>query len=563
MRKECKLLAIVLSIAIIFTALPIIPAVAEPITQKSASSNVNTDIGQTQSEISQEAYPLFEIIEKREADTKHFRMSDRSITAAVYPYDVHYQNSDGEFLDIDNTLISEKDGSDSVLSNQNNNTFVKFMKKSNPNKLYTFNKGEHKIKVSIDGVSKVEAIQENDTGKILSDSKFELKKIGSKITYCDILNNTDIEYNLFSTNLKENIILKEKVDFNSLVYTYHLNNSLDAIQKDSKNIEIFDKDGNFVFNISAPVMWDAEGNYFENLTLEILEKKNSKIRVKLLWSIPETAKYPIIIDPVMSFCIDRNNIQDTHIISAYPNTNYDVNNHIRVRNNGYAMLKFPTPSLSSGDKIVNAQLVLTPYGAFDNSSSNYSNENSYDPPLYITAHKILRTWNETTATYTNVNPDNGFYDSTVQSYRVVDGDDTQYAWDITRLVNEWTEGYATNYGLLLKYAAAPADGSMFDSFFCSTNGAYLPSSAWPQMIYQYVNTTGIEDYFSYHTQNLGYAGTGYTNDLTGNLTVVNNVLTTGGSLMPISVSLVYNTNNVTTTHMPYGRGWNLNLAQKN
>ena len=562
MKNYCRLLALVLSFAIIFTALPVLPSVAEPSAQETVYATDDTDITQTQTQVSGESYPLYEIIEKRESDTKHFRMSDGSITAAVYPYDVHFKNSEGEFLDIDNSLASENDGNDKVLSNQNNETFVKFMKKSNPNKLYTINKGEHKIKVSIEGVSKVEATEESSTGDILTDSKYQLKNIGSKITYTDILDNTDIEFTLISTELKENIILKEKVDFNSLVYTYHLNNSLDAVQKDSKNIEVFDKDANFIFNISAPVMWDSEGNYFDDLTLEILEEKNSKIKVKLVWKAPESAQYPVTIDPVMSFCIDRNNIQDTHIISAYPTTNYDANNHIRIRNNGYAMLKFPTPSLNSGDKIINAQLVLTPYGAFDNSLSIYTNENSYNPPLYITAHKILRSWSETTATYTNVNPDNGFYDSTVQSYRVVDGDGSQYAWDITRLVNEWTEGYASNYGILLKYAAAPSDGSMFDSFFCSTNGAYIASYAWPQMIYQYVNTTGIEDYFSYHTQSIGYAGTGYTNDLSGNLTLVNNVFTTGGSLMPISVSLVYNTRNVTTTHMPYGRGWHLNWAQK-
>ena len=559
------LLSVFIAVALVLTAIPF-TAIAEGIDISDVKAEVETvdsdTDGTVENQSETESDIIGELIDKREPNVKHFRMSDGSYTAAVYPYDVHFENADGEFLDINNSLSPENDGTDDVFSNKSNETFVKFMKKSNPNKLYTINKGDHKIKVSIDGVSKVEAVVESEDINTLTDNKYVLKNIGSKVTYTDILDNTDIEYTLISTKLKENIILKEKVDFNSLIYTYHLNGSMNAVQEDSKNIKLYDKDGNFVFNISTPVMWDADGNYYEDLTLEIVETKNSKIKVKISWNIPENFKYPVTIDPVMEFRIDRDSIQDTHIISAYPTTNYDANNHIRVRNNGYAMIKFPTPTLTSGDKIVNAQLVLYPYGAFDNALDIYTNENSYNPPLYITTHKILRTWNETTATYTSVDPDNGFYDSIAQSYHVVDGDGDFYKWDITRLVNEWTEGYSTNYGILLKYAAPPSDGSMFDSFFCSTNGSFIDSNAWPRMIYQYINTVGVEDYFSYHTQNLGYAGTGYTNDLTGNLTVINPVLQTGGSLAPITVSLVYNTSNVNKSQTPYGAGWWLNWAQK-
>ena len=557
-----SLLSVFISITMVLTVIPF-TAIAKEVNSPAIKTGVETTLSDNIIEDKIETEPIIvgEIISKRESNVKHFKMSDGSYTAAVYPYDVHFENADGEFQDIDNSLSLEKDGGNDVLSNKSNVISVKFMKKSNPNKLYTISKGEHKIKVSIDGVSKVNAVEysEEDT---FDNSKFKLKNIGSRVAYTDILDNTDIEFTLKSTELKENIILKEAVDFNSLIYTYHLNESMNAVQEDSKNIILYDKEGNFVFNISAPVIWDATGNASESLTLEILEYKNSKIKVKLSWDIHENAKYPVTIDPVMSATVDRNQIQDTHIISSNPDANYDVNNHIRVRNDGYSMLRFPTPNLTSGDKIVNAQLALAPYGAYDTTDVKYSNVNSFNPPLFITAHKILRTWEETTATYNNINPENGFYDSIVQSYSVVDNDSHYYYWDITRLVNEWTEGYSDNHGLLLKYAALPSDGSLFDSFFCSTNGKYLPVEARPQLIYNYVNTTGIESYYSYHTQNLGYAGTGYTNDLTGNLTVVNEIYNSGGSLMPISVSLVYNLSNVYDSGTPYGSGWWLNWAQK-
>ena len=386
----------------------------------------------------EEAYIVSEVKEKRESNMKHFRMSNGNITAAVYPFDVHYEDDEGIMQDINNSLVSEKDGSDDVLSNKKNSTYVKFMKKSNSNKLYTINKSDYKFKVSIEGASKVSAVVENTEYENKQDNPYVLKNLGSKVTYEDILENTDIQYKLVAQQLKENIIIKKEVDFNSIVYNYHLNGGLDAVQKDTKNIIVYEKDSDkVVLNISAPVMWDSAGAYYENLRLELLEEKDSKMKIKLSWDIQEDAVYPVTIDPVMSFSTNRNNIQDTHIIAGYPTTNYDYNNHIRVRNDGYSLLKFPTPTLNSGDKIVNAQLVLAPYGAFDNSLSIYSNANSYNPPLYITTHKILRSWDETTATYQNVDPNNGFYDSTAYSYRIVDGDTSYYTWDITRLRLKW------------------------------------------------------------------------------------------------------------------------------
>ncbi len=558
-----KILSIVLCLALLFTVIPLtVNAEYTSVVDTETLGTLETE--ETLQNDTQEPHIVFEMSEKRESNIKHYRMSDGSIKAAVYPYDVHYKNENNEYVDIDNSLTEENDGTDDVYANKDNIASVKFMKKSNPNKLYTIEKGDYKIKISVDGVSKVSGVKETLDNETLPENQFTLENIGSKITYSDILENTDFEYTLVSTRLKENIILKKKVDFNSLIYNYHFTGSITAVTEDDKNIEIYEKDSNnLIFNISAPTMWDSAGNYYDDLSLEIIEIKNSKIKVLLNWSIDDNAVYPITVDPILGLSADRNVIQDTHIIKSQPGRNYDANNHIRVRNDGYALVKFPTPTtFKSGDKVINAQLVLTPYMYLPNAESSYSNANSYNPAIYITAHKILKAWQETTVTYTTANPDNGFYDSTVYAYRIVDGDASLYDWDITRLANEWIEGGVQNNGILLKFAASPSDGSMFDAFFASNNGLYNPQSTWPLLVYQYINTTGIESYFSYHSQDIGRAGTAYVNDLTGNLTLINPIVQTGGSLTPINVSLVYNTNNVNDAETPYGKGWKLNWSQK-
>ena len=560
MRKHFKkILSFILIIAVLMTDIPAWAydyekaekAGIQPVTAThTAEDFIDTD--------REEAQVISEISEKRESNIKHFRMSNGNISAAVYPFDVHYEDEEGKMQDIDNSLVSEKDGSDDVYSNKKNSASVKFMKKSNSNKLYTINKNGHKIKVSIDGVSKVKAVV-TDFEESKETDHYKLQNISGQVTYSNILKNTDIQYTYVSTELKENIILKDEVDFDSLIYTYHVNGGIEAVQNDDKTITIYEKGSEeVVFVVDAPVMWDADGKYYEDLEMQLLETKNSKIKVKLSWTLPKKVKYPVTVDPVLELNVPRTSIQDTHIIASNPNQNYDYNNHIRVRNDGYMMVHYPLPTLKSGDKIINAQMILTPYYWFDQQSA-YNNAHSFSNPVFITAHKIKRSWSETTATYNSIAPESGFYDNTVISYREMDGSADYYIWDITKLASEWSEGYSTNYGVLFKFDGVPS-GSTCNAYFCSTNGAYIPSEAYPNVIYQYINTSGVENYYSYHTQDVGHGGTVYTNDMTGNMTIVNNVMQTGGNLMPISVSLVYNTD--TATVQTYGLCWNMNWSQR-
>ena len=137
MKQKLKTsLAIVLSILMIFTAFPVMAAspTATIETQNTTTLENQEELSQD-SEASQEPYIVSEVVEKRELNTKHFHMSDGSFVAAVYPHDVHYEDVNGNLQDIDNSLSLENDNGDSVLSNRNNTISVKFMKKSNPNKL--------------------------------------------------------------------------------------------------------------------------------------------------------------------------------------------------------------------------------------------------------------------------------------------------------------------------------------------------------------------------------------------------------------------------------------------
>ena len=174
MLRMCKrLIAVFVSIAMLFTSISL-ESVAKTIPlESSVSSDAMVTPSTTESQNS-EVVVMGELVEKREANIKHYRMSDGSITAAVYPQEVHYQDKNGQFVDINNSLVDDTDGTDKVLATQENEFQVKFMKKSNKNKLYTLNKGKEKITVSIEGVSKVKA-KEKEPIELLTDDERNYK----------------------------------------------------------------------------------------------------------------------------------------------------------------------------------------------------------------------------------------------------------------------------------------------------------------------------------------------------------------------------------------------------
>lgn len=83
------------------------------------------------------------------------------------------------------------------------------------------------------------------------------------------------------------------------------------------------------------------------------------------------------------------------------------------------------------------------------------------------------------------------------------------------------------------------------------------SGARPVVAMQYINNTGLEGAWTYQSQDIGRAGTGYVNNYNGNVIFTH----TADSL----IKLIYNSNDkskVNEVTGAYGPGWKLNLNQK-
>lgn len=171
----------------------------------------------------------------------------------------------------------------------------------------------------------------------------------------------------------------------------------------------------------------------------------------------------------------------------------------------------------------------------------------------INVHKVLADWDSKTITWNN-KPN---YNSKIEDYAMVSGKPGDYfTWDITSIAKEW---YTTgnNFGLMLKNHN---EGSGYTEFLSSDTDKDFQNIR-PQIVLYYVNNSGLEEYWSYHSQEVGRAGTGHINDYNGNLVFIHNDVNTNGSLMPTSISHVYNSTEK-GTDIGYGPGWRVNYYQK-
>ncbi|MBQ7907251.1 MAG: hypothetical protein IJ309_04665, partial [Clostridia bacterium] len=96
--KSLKLFAFVMSVLVLIVSLPMY-AFADLVDISSTESSV-TETAENKSEV----FVVCEEEDLREENIKHFKLSDGTTKAVVYTQPVHYKDSEGKFVDIDNAL---------------------------------------------------------------------------------------------------------------------------------------------------------------------------------------------------------------------------------------------------------------------------------------------------------------------------------------------------------------------------------------------------------------------------------------------------------------------------
>ena len=403
----------------------------------------------------------------------------------------------------------------------------------------------------------------------------KLSKLSSAGYFREILPGMDIRYRLESEVMKEEIILKKKEAATETItfvmkhpgLSMHVlaDGSVAMCKTQRECAEDFPENAenlseNAVFFLDAPILFDKNGEILKAAYQIEKGQGISEITIKMdaSWLMDEGRAYPVTIDPTVRIEKKQTTIDDAFVRSKDPNSSYGYNfSELEVgRNRPYQVcrtfLKFNTlPKLEKGAVITDARLNLYQY--------QFSADNGQG--FRVSAHEVTGAWDQRTLTWNN----QPSFKPEALDYLTLEntnGMAVPKTFDVTKLIRGWYNNPSSNHGIALKavnenvYATATLVSSDMP-----VNKYGLTADCYPIGIVYYRSTKGLEDYYSYHEQELGRTGTGYVNRYNGNLVFIHEDEGTGGILMPVSVSHVYNLSDC-DTQSRFGKEFRLSLMQE-
>ncbi|PKK93078.1 MAG: hypothetical protein CVV61_06490, partial [Tenericutes bacterium HGW-Tenericutes-6] len=477
-----------------------------------------------------------EIESMRSLNEKVFRKLDGSYEVSIYPDVVHYLEN-GQYKDIDNTFVETT----TELKNKSNSFDIEFPKKLTSNERIKLSQDDYKINWKL--INSQTSVFKTSSESHENSNKSVLSKTNSSIIYENVLPNTDIEYVLSGSKIKENIYVKSYTENMKFVFEYDVKN-LTLIQENN-SVVFMNSQKEIVFSFSGLYMIDAENNISEHITLSSKQISEDVYEITVTpndeWL--RTAVYPVLIDPTIVNPTIPMSLVDTYVQQSSPYTNYHSNIVMKIggtsSTEARGLIKFNLPSL------LNDQVITYAHIEFIRTALT---QNTYQVNIF----KNTSDFNVTTVTWANGRPT---YNSNevVDYYAYITGN-TRVIFDVTKTVREWQAGVAPNYGFTL--AADDLTGEYKEFYQYDHTTAYRPI-----IRIGFENPSGLKDYWTYTSQDLGQVGTGYISDYTGNLTFVRNEYQVKNEYLPLSLSFYFN-NATRTTNIGYGNGWKTNYNMK-
>lgn len=477
-----------------------------------------------------------ELVEKRSAHKKVFENEDHSFTAEIYLDAVHYQDEDGKWKEMDDCLAEEDKKELPETETKAEKSGIKEKSFFNKKGRFQFHMKEHARERGMFTLKNDDAVL--CWGLEGAKAVNAVKMNNRKLRYQEILPGVEMRCRTNGERVKEDLILTSAMVADKFTYIYELNGLTPVQYRNSVGFK--DTEGKECFRVSAPYMKDAAGNISEAITVTLdTEEKETTVpltgegkdscRITFSadkeWLTAPERVYPVTVDPVTTTSKERADIMDAHVDSLYEEDNFQQSIILKTRGGDHiqrSFIKFDLPEMKTGDMVVGARLVLASF-AQDNKERS------------IAVHKVLHSWDSATINWNN----KPLYEETVQDICRYTADKAKYiTFDITRLVKDWYQN-GKNYGLMFKDEYEIF--GRYTEYQASDNDDDFENQR-PRIEISYMNYSGIEDYWSYHTQDVGRAGTVYVNDYNGNLILVHDTLSMGGSRMPINLAHVYNSN---------------------
>ena len=423
-----------------------------------------------------------------------------------------------------------------------------------------------------DGASVLSA---DDAEQPLAD-QFAPEKLGSTVLYENVFDGVDLMYENYSYNIKETILVNEPQS--GYEYSFRLDvDGLIPILEEDGAVYLYDDNDDPIYIIPAPYMYDANNVLSSDVEYTLVADEDGYIltvSADAEWMNAEEREYPVAIDPTIitySLYVSDAKLYLTYVVQGEPNLTHNSGTTHYI---GYWGVKecwiyahvASLPELPAGSMLVDASFMLCQVSTDGDGYHGYSR-------LQLCAYPV--TSSPSSGTYGNWiqnmtwNNKASYNDEMMLDYAIASADTgmSYLEWDMTEEAERWySEGANANR----TFALVPYETGTFTSTHYA-NAAFFgyQRNNPPMMVFQYRSNIGLEDYYTYQSHGIGYAGTAHIGDNSGQLVITNTQAVNASTVLPFSLGLVYNSlyandkfPEVKSTGMSFGNGWKLDAVQQ-
>ena len=477
---------------------------------------------------------LYELPDKRDEYTKVYKKSDNTCTAYISSVPLH-QKKNGVWTDIDNTLCPQESDGKAVYTNTDNPLQVTFPQTLSPLDGITMESNGYTLSFTVENIQQSDAVLTSNTASDFADSDIPdtLKVQSETAVYADVFPQTALEYSIHSKSVKENIII-DSPDAVRAEYTFRLqaDAALSAQLSSDGSVQFLSPDGQEAFYLPAPFMKDANNTVSDAIEVSLTELNGEYIltyRPEQAWLKHAERQYPVVLDPMV--VLEEDWFTQAAVTSESPDENFCnsslnvVANGLTVNENGDVIPAQPyaeTYVQLHLDKIKVLTEDITPIDVQFVFAGGGTNLAAYEITQAVDLQEV--TYN--TKPVRAAEPTDYYINDDFEDIQAVH-------FNITKLFNSWLSGEKENNGFAV-YAydnTKPASGIFF------SRGSKIGNSF---ITMDFVESSGCNNNFDYHTQDIDRAGTSYINDFSQRLTVKRDDISISGNVMPVGISFLYN-----------------------
>ncbi|HZU11738.1 MAG TPA: DNRLRE domain-containing protein [Chloroflexota bacterium] len=450
--------------------------------------------------------------------------------SVVYPGSINYQDAQGAWQPIDDTLVPSSVASYAYQNKANRYTvlFPSDLSQA-PIRIQLKNSW---ISFSLRGAS--------GAGTVSGDTdSFSLP-------------GATLAYTAGNDGLKESLTLQGPDSPHSFQFDLSTSPDLTVTQNADGGVDFTDHTGRVVFSFAPPFMEDNSklpSGISRAVTFSLDQTGNGEtvtLAADSAWLADPVRAWPVVIDPSVSFPDESragNPSQDCNLWSGAATTSYCNQTYEDVGLNGTNMgrdaLLFTVPSqIYIDSEVVSAQLSMT----IDDASAYMSNASTT-----LSLYPMTRAWT-TSATWNSYDGTNawsragGDYAAntnppTTVSATISKGETGTVSWYPTQIAQEWTDGTLANDGLLLRGAETLSDSNLV--LFYGMSGT--TSTQWPQLTIWFEPRMGDRAFYPMAFSQTLFGGTDLSVDgANGNLLVHTSDVSIPGEGSPLTIDRYYN-----------------------